>query len=363
MNARSGILAGGNWIVDKLKFVDTYPQQDALANISSESIGNGGSPFNLLIDLARLGAPFPLAGVGLIGADADGDWITTQCAGHGINVDQLRRHPTARTSYTDVMVVQQTGRRTFFHQRGANAFLNDEHFDFCSHAMKIFHLGYLLLLDGLDRPDAEFGTVAARTLQRARAAGLRTSIDVVSEDSRRFVDIVLPALRHVDYCFLNEFELERTTGLEIRRQQGMDFAALEAAARKLLAAGVNEWVIVHFPEGACAAGPGGRLHFQDSLKVPQSELVSAVGAGDAFAAGVLFGLHEGAPMETALRYGACAAASCLLGAGASDGMCPLPQCLELEKAFPIRDAGFGSWRHKQLDSVELVRKLRDEWGD
>ena len=68
MSRRQGILAGGNWIVDNLKVVDTYPQQDALANILSETIGNGGSPFNVLVDLARLGASFPLAGIGLVGA-------------------------------------------------------------------------------------------------------------------------------------------------------------------------------------------------------------------------------------------------------------------------------------------------------
>src|SRR3974377_2263462 len=110
MKALSGILAGGNWIVDKLKLIDTYPQQDALANILSESIGNGGSPFNILINLANLGAHFPLAGVGLIGADADGEWITAQCGRKHISPAQLRTHPTAHTSYTDVMTVQSTAR-------------------------------------------------------------------------------------------------------------------------------------------------------------------------------------------------------------------------------------------------------------
>src|SRR5205085_386830 len=139
-STRSGILAGGNWIVDKLKFIDTYPQQDALANIKSESVSNGGSPFNILVDLAKLGAPFPLAGVGLIGSDADGEWIFKQCAEHHIKTVQLCIHPTVHTSYTDVMVVQSTGRRTFFHQRGANGALDNEHFEFSSNPAKIFHL-------------------------------------------------------------------------------------------------------------------------------------------------------------------------------------------------------------------------------
>lgn len=339
MSGRSGILAGGNWIVDKLKLVDIYPEQDALANIVRQSTGNGGSPFNVLVDLARLGASFPLAGIGLTGDDADGTWILEQCRLHGIDRTQIRFHATAPTSYTDVMTVRGTGRRTFFHQRGANAFLGDEHFDFEASRARIFHLGYLLLLDRLDGTDAEFGTVASRVLSRARAAGYKTSIDLVSEDSGRFAQVVWPTLRHVDYCILNEFELGRTTGLAVRRPEGVDFTALQAATRSLLEAGVHEWVIVHFPEGACALGRDGKLYRQGSLCVPQSDIVSTVGAGDAFAAGVLYGLHEGAFIETALHYGACTAASCLAGAGTSEGVRSLQECLLLSDRYGIRPLG------------------------
>ncbi len=336
MKTRSGILAGGNWVVDKLKLIDTFPQQDALANIISESTGNGGSPFNILINLANLEVEFPLAGVGLIGADADGEWISAQCAQHRINAAQLRIHPTAHTSYTDVMTVQSTARRTFFHQRGANAFLDDSHFDFELSPAKFFHLGYLLLLDQLDQPDATHGTVAARVLQRAKAAGFQTSIDLVSEDSDRFKKIVLPALPYVDYCFLNEFEIERTTGVVVRRQDGVNLVALQNAAEQLIQAGVREWVVVHYPEGACALGRDGQMHVQGSLCIPQSKIVGTVGAGDAFAAGVLHGLHEGHPIESALHDGVCVAAACLGGAGTSDGIRPLEECLKLENEFDIR---------------------------
>ena len=336
MKPRSGILAGGNWIVDKLKLIDTYPQQDALANILSESIGNGGSPFNILINLANLGAEFPLAGVGLIGADADGEWISAQCAQNRINSAQLCIHPTAHTSYTDVMTVQSTARRTFFHQRGANAFLDDSNFDFESSTARIFHLGYLLLLDRLDQPEATFGTVAARVLQRAKAAGCQTSIDLVSEDSDRFEKIVMPALPYIDYCFLNEFEIERTTGVVVRQKDGVNLVALQNAAQLLIRAGVREWVVVHFPEGACALGRDGQMRIQGSLCIPQSRIAGTVGAGDAFAAGVLYGLHEGRPIESALHYGVCVATSCLCGAGASDGIRRLEECLGLEKEFGVR---------------------------
>src|SRR5687768_17656126 len=177
---RSGILAGGNWIVDAVKIIDTWPQQDALANIFSTSKGAGGSPFNVLVDLGLMGVAFPLAGVGLIGDDDNGAWILELCARLGIDTTELQPTHAAPTSYTDVMTVQANGRRTFFHARGANALLEASHFDFSVTNARIFHLGYLLLLDRLDLPSATHGTIAAEVLARAQHAGLKTSIDVVS---------------------------------------------------------------------------------------------------------------------------------------------------------------------------------------
>ena len=58
---RKGILAGGNWIVDQVKIIDLLPQRDKLANILDQAEGTGGSPYNLLVDLSRLGAAFRFA--------------------------------------------------------------------------------------------------------------------------------------------------------------------------------------------------------------------------------------------------------------------------------------------------------------
>src|SRR5688572_18521532 len=78
-SSRKGILAGGNWIIDQVKMVDVYPQREQLANIRSQSQGTGGAPFNVLVDLARLKAPFPLSAVGLVGKDALGTEILEIC--------------------------------------------------------------------------------------------------------------------------------------------------------------------------------------------------------------------------------------------------------------------------------------------
>lgn len=327
---RNGIIAGGNWIVDHIKAIDRWPAQDALASIIRESKGNGGSPYNILKDLARLGVSWPLAGVGLVGNDHDGRGILDDCQKHRIDTLQIRTSEVAATSYTDVMTVEGSGRRTFFHQRGANAFLGPEHFDFNSCLYRIFHLGYLLLLDLLDelhdgRPRA------CDVLERARKAGLMTSVDCVSEDSERFRTIVVPTLPYVDVLFANDFEAEKITGVALREDGRIVVRSVETAARQLLAQGVQAWVIVHFPEAVCAYGKDGQAVWQASLNLPPSEIVGAAGAGDALAAGVLLGLHEEQSMTDCLRIGVCAAAASLSHATCSDGVQTLDQCLALAK--------------------------------
>ncbi len=336
MTPRTGILAGGNWIIDHVKVIDTWPAQDALANILSGSDGTGGSPYNILVDLAKMGAPIPLAGVGLVGEDADGRRILDDCAHFRIDAGAMQQTGSAPTSFTDVMTVQGTGRRTFFHARGANALLDAPHFDFTKTNARIFHLGYLLLLDRLDGASATHGTVAAEVLARAQAAGLKTSIDVVSEDSDRFPKIVLPALKHVDVCVMNEFEAGRVTGRRIREGEALDRAELRVAMQALLDAGVRERVVVHFPEGGCALGRDGVWHEHGSVRLPADYIKGAAGAGDAFTAGVLMGWHEGLPVEDWLRYGVCAAAANLSDETCTGGMKPLAECLAIGERFGFR---------------------------
>ena len=55
---RKGLISGGNWIVDHVKLIDAWPDQDALANIRGQSWGNGGSAYNILKDIEF---PWPVA--------------------------------------------------------------------------------------------------------------------------------------------------------------------------------------------------------------------------------------------------------------------------------------------------------------
>jgi len=325
---RCGILAAGNWIIDHVKTIDSWPAQDSLVNILSQESANGGGPYNVLKDLSRLGAKFPLEGLGLIGDDADGRAILADCAAHGIGTGRLQVTPNAPTSFTDVMTVRDTGRRTFFHARAANAFLAPEHFDFCGVTSGWFYLGYILLLDALDALDEGFPRARA-VLRRASEAGMLTALDCVSEAPEQFQKVVLPVLPDVDLLFANDYEAEQLTGIAMGRGADLDRGAVERAGRALLKLGVRRHVILHFPEGALAASPDGTVIWQGSVRLPAERIAGAAGAGDAFAAGCLLALHEGQSLAEALKLGVCAAACSLQHPTCSESILPAAEALAL----------------------------------
>ncbi len=334
---RNGILIGGNWIIDQVKLIDTYPQEEKLVNILAEFSSNGGSAYNILKDLCKMQVDFPLEGIGLVGEDERGDTILKECKQMGVDIRQLKRTAAADTSYTDVMSVQSTGRRTFFHNRGANALLVETCFDFSISQAKIFHLGYLLLLDKLDTIGNDGLTGAAHVFKKAKAAGFITSADIVSENTARFKEIIPFSLPFVDYLFINEFEAKMLTGVETCKQTGeVSMEGCSAAAAQILEMGVNHWVVLHFPKGVIAVSKTGETLFQPSLNLASQKIVGAVGAGDAFAAGVLTGIHDGWSMKRSLELGVCAAGSSLFGATSSDSILPREECLHLVQQYGFK---------------------------
>jgi sugar/nucleoside kinase (ribokinase family) len=329
-----GLITAGNWIIDHVKIIDRWPGREQLANILSQSQGTGGSAYNVSMDLAKSGAPFPVIAAGLVGDDEAGHSILEDCRKHKVDTRALLTTQKAATSYTDVMTEKDNGRRTFFHYRGANALWRGDGLDFARTKARILHLGYLLLLDALDEADAKFGVKSARLLAAAQEAGLKTSVDVVSEDSDRFKHVVTPALKYVDYLLVNEFEAGRIAGFKTRNAEGkIDTVALRHAAGALLQCGVRDLVVIHFPEGSFARTRKGEDFWQSSVKLPTKLIVGTVGAGDAFAAGVLIGLHEGWDLPRCLQTGVCMATACLMDATSTGGIKSLNTSLALGKKY------------------------------
>ena len=304
---RKGIISAGNWVVDSVKFIDVYPQKGNLTSITGVDEGLGGLAHNVLVDLASMRSGLPLYAGGCIGDDDHGRMCLEACDKFGIDRTNLRVLEGESTSYTDVMT-EKGGARTFFHYRGANARLSVEHVLACQSPARIFHLGYLLLLDSLDKEDPEYGVAAARALDGLQKMGYETSVDVVSEEGDRYRKVVLPCLKYTDYLIINEVEAENSLGIKLRQSDGsILFSDVEAAARKLLELGVRKLVVIHFPEGGVAAAKDGRCCSAPSFSPDKSEIVSTVGAGDAFCAGALYAIHEGYSLEDLLDFASASA--------------------------------------------------------
>lgn len=291
---RKGVLSAGNLIVDQIKTIDHFPKQGNLVNILDETIGIGGAPHNVLVDIAKMQVDIPLSVAGLVGKDTNGDLIQQELEKNRIDTTNLFRSETnTPTSYTDVMTEQQSGGRTFFHYRGANAELDIAHFKDIHEQSKLFHLGYLLLLDKLDSKDEVYGIVAARLLDMMKKRGYQTSVDVVSEQSERFMHVVTPCLKYIDYLIVNEIEAGASTGCTIRNDgETLNTKNLMKAAEILFEKGVNQLVVIHFPEGGFAMDKTGEKIFVPSYYIENKDIKSSVGAGDAFCAGILYGIHE-----------------------------------------------------------------------
>ena len=205
-------------------------------------------------------------------------------------------------------------------------------FNFTGTTARIFHLGYLMLLDEMDRLLPDGRTVASRVLEKARAQGLVTTVDIVSTENPNFRAIAEAALPFTDYLLINEIEAGKVVGSDLR-----DVPAMSEAARALLTKGVARQVVIHFEKGAVVADVSGEVVVQGSLKLPPDFIVGATGAGDAFAAGYLFGIHEEMPTQERLRLAMCTAAACLTHPTPSMGLRSVAECLRYADEFGFRD--------------------------
>ena len=315
-------------LVDNVKMISRWPDKGMLVQISSVKRAVGGAVCNSGIDLKTLDPSITVKALGKIGDDDAGDFVVSTLESRGLDCSLVSRVAGVPTSFTDVMTVETTGERTFFNIHGADSTLVPDDVDVAKLDCGIFHFGYLLLLDGMDAPDEEYGTRAARLLAKVRAAGIRTSIDIVSEQSERFARIVRPALRHCDYVVINEVEGSMATGVPADDMRGI--------CEGLFELGVGGRVVVHRPECGVSMDRDGTFVEVPSLELPSGWIKGSVGAGDAFCAGILYSLLKGTDPEYALRLASCTAAMNLASPDSIGGAKSLAETMELENRFGRR---------------------------
>lgn len=324
-----GITIAGNILTDYVKTVSTYPRPGKLADIYEVQCAVGGCVPNTLIDLARMGTGIPLSAAGRIGDDENGRFALRAMQEAGVKTDHVSVSAQRQTSFSDAMSAVDTGERTFFHYRGANAEFSPADLPPQALNCDLLHIGYILLLDAFDAPDSEYGTVMARYLHDVQQQGILTSIDVVSGEAGLFQEKVIPALRYCDYAIMNEYEGGSVSGLDVRYPDGtLNQENVIKSLEFILSKGVKKRVVLHCPEGGFCLDAEKGLFIEPSLKLSKDYIKGSVGAGDAFCAGCLYAIYQAKDPRWMLRYAAAAAAANLSAADSTSGM---KSCGELQR--------------------------------
>ncbi len=305
MEKKNGIAVAGTVIVDRINEISAYPKSGELTQISSIQKAVGGCVPNVALDLKKMNPALPVRVFGRVGKDEDGAYVRQILDDAGLDTSGLRTDENASTSFTEVMSVTG-GQRTFFTYSGASAAFGIEDVNFGDTLPEILHLGYFLLLQQVDDGDG------LEILKAAKERGIRTSIDLVSENSDRYA-LVKPCLPYTDYLIINEMEAGMLVGIEPTN------ANLRAIAQALKTVGVREKVIIHKPDCAVCLSDAG-FTMLPSYALPAGYIKGTTGAGDAFCAGALYGIYEGWSDVQILEFASATAVMALGSADATSGL-------------------------------------------
>ena len=302
----AGIAVAGSILVDKINEISAYPAVGELTQIRSVKRAVGGCVPNVAIDLKTLSPETDIYAIGKVGADDEKAFLLQELGSRGIDLTGIRVSREERTSFTEVMSIVG-GQRTFFTYPGASADFGLSDINFENFAADMLHLGYFLLLDKVDNGDGE------KILEKAKSQGIKTSIDLVSENSERY-KLVIPCLKYTDNVIINESEAGKIAGIEPTREN------LKAIAEKIMSYGIGERVIIHMPALSVCLSKSGEYTESPSYSLPAGFIKGTTGAGDAFCAGALLGIYLGKSDKEILEISAKAAVGALSAADAVSGM-------------------------------------------
>ena len=275
---------------------------------------------NVSMNLATIDPSLDITAVGMVGNDENGRFLLDKLRAAGVNTENVSVTGEHSTAFCDVMS-RPSGERTFFSSSGANMHFSPADVDVENLTCKIFHIGYLLLLDQFDLPDKDYGTVMARFLDTLQKRGIKTSLDVVSSsDTDKYERVIIPALKYANYVIFNELECCNIWKIQpYTSDDRLNIDNICLAMQKTMAAGVKEKVIVHAKDGGFCLDKDGTFTKVGSYDIPPDMIKGRVGAGDAFCAGCLYGLYNDWSDQEILEFAAATAACSLFSANSSDG--------------------------------------------
>ena len=252
-------------------------------------MASGGSAGNTIAGAASFGAT--CAYIGKVAHDSLGEFFSHDLKKMGVNFSTPVLHNDPTHTGRCLINVTADGQRTMATFLGAAALISPADVDeTLIKASQITYLeGYLF-----DSPSGR--ETFAKASEIARAAGRKVAITMSDgfvvnrwrDDLLAFID------RHIDLVFANESEL-------LAMFQTNDFDK----ALGYLRARVDLSFVTRSEQGSVAVAAD---KIYSVPAAPCGQVVDTTGAGDQYAAGVLFGLTRNLPLQTCAELGALAAA-------------------------------------------------------
>jgi len=259
-----------------------------------------GSVGYCAIDLARLG--LKVAMLSSVADDALGRLVLEALKSEGVDTEAVKIEKRAASGIGVYMLLFGSFKRPLTGRLATHA----------PWPARLSHLAEqrlasarLLHCGGYLHYESRWGEPTERLYRKAKKLGLITSVDTqfpFAPVKGPWIKLFGNLLDYVDVIFTDETEAASITGV----------SDPEAAARELLRAGPRIAVVKMGAQGALLAEKGRVVH-QKAFPVP--ELTDSIGAGDAFDAGVLYGILAGWPLPRTTRFAAAVSALTLPGMG------------------------------------------------
>jgi 5-dehydro-2-deoxygluconokinase len=318
--------------------IDLYSNDvgSSFPSIGSFGASIGGSPLNIAVGSSRLGLKVAL--LTAVGADKVGEFILAHLQKEGVETKYIPTISNAKSSAVLVGIEPPSTFPTMFYRENA-----------ADIQLGIDHVLALPLeqtravqLSGAALAKEPSRSAVFYLAERARALGLTTFLDLDFRadqwhDPRAFGVQIRALLPLVDIAFGTEEEinaamLQREEDLVIRNSQitAPEIKGdLETNIQALLQRGIKTLVVKRGANGADVILATGETIHADGFAV---EVVSLLGAGDAFASGFIYGHLQGWDWYKSCRMGNACGAIVVTRIGCSEFSAYLSEALEFIQA-------------------------------
>jgi ribokinase len=284
---KGNVLIFGGIIVDSYMAVENYPirGQDVFMHDSFDRVG--GCAINVAQTLKNMGMdPYV---VSAIGGDTRGNMIMKYLKDEKFHTDCIKQLEEEDTGYC-ATILEDGGERTFLTYKGCESFFSTKMIpdDLMKNASYAYITGYYLL-------DERYSEDILKNIDKLKAEGSRVLFDPGPLAHHIKKETLLSVISKADIITPNESEADNIKNLLSLNIEPEDWSGemnIELVVLKSGSRGVKVW---NHDMG----------FYMPPYKV---EAIDTTGAGDSFAAGLIYGLWKGLTTYEAVRFAsACGA--------------------------------------------------------